>query len=113
MDDNHFMIGSVYEGRDDSVWTKDPYQKHILKIQRALCKNKLTPGSPPIKPIPVKAKLIIYLKKNNKYPNTTYSTECWMHDINRILLRYDKNLILKYSYNGKTYKPEERPFWYV
>ena len=106
--------------RDKSVWTKTPYEKRVLRLERGKHKERIHFHSVPRKSIPVKAKLIIYLKKNNKFPYTTYSTECMQHEIENILLNYySKNrktgynecLVTKYVYNGKTYAPDERPFW--
>lgn len=65
--------------------------------------------------IPIKANLIMYLKKNNKYPNTTYSIKCLQHEISNILNFYSNkqgSIVDKYVYNGKTYRSHERPFWY-
>lgn len=107
--------------RDLTVWTKSKNEKDILRSLRCSFKHKMYCNSTPQKVIPVKAKLIVQLKKNKKFPHTTYSIDCWMHEINNHLLRfyqqnnktgYNECLILKYVYNGKTYKPEERPFWF-
>lgn len=106
--------------KDPSVWTKTPYERRMLRSYRRIHKGKMHTGVAKIKPIPVRAKLIIQLKSNKKFPYSTYSTVCNMHEIGNILLRYrqwnkrtgfSESLVLKYSYNGRTYKPEERPFW--
>ncbi len=107
--------------RDKTVWTKTPNEKRILRNMRnSVRKEKIHFYTVPNKSIPVWDKLIIYLKKNKTFPNTTYSTKCWMHEIGDILSMYNQynkktdfydNLVVKYSYNGKTYKPEERPYW--
>lgn len=106
--------------KDPSVWTKTPYERRILKTLRHSCKDDMRFHSSQPKHIPVRAKLIIQLKSNKKFPKSTYSTECWMHEIGSILSKYyqrDKKtglseyLVVKYSYNGRTYKPTERPFW--
>lgn len=106
--------------RDKTVWTKTAYEKRLLRIERCKHKEKIHFHNSPCKSIPVKAKLIIYLKKNKKFFNTTYSTECWQHEIGNILLNYyvdnqktghNECLVLKYVYNGKTYDPDKRPFW--
>ena len=108
--------------RDKDVWTKTSYEKKSLKIERNKHKRTIHFHSIPQKSIPVKAKLIIYLKKNKKFPYTVYSTECMQHKIGDVLSNYySKNqktgynecLVSKYSYNGKTYLPSERPFWAV
>lgn len=105
--------------KDPSVWTKSKQEKKILKTLRCVHKGELHFGSIPIREIPVRAKLIIQLKKNKYFPHTTYSTICNMHKIGEILSYYNwdsKNqvpldIVAKYSFNGKTYKPNERPFW--
>lgn len=96
--------------RDPDVWTKTPKEKKALKSLRKLYKKKMYFHIAPPKHIPVYGTLIVQLKKNNKFPNTTYSMKCWQHEIGGILEYY--GTVAKYSYNGKTYKPEERPFWY-
>lgn len=107
--------------RDPSVWTKTPHEKKLLKSLRRMHKGHIHFHNIPRKNIPVKAKLIIQLKKNDKFPHTTYSTECWQHNIGDVLLNYSQTnnktkveecLVSKYTYNGKTYSPDERPFWY-
>lgn len=106
--------------RDSNVWTKTPYEKRILKAERCKHREKIHFNISPRKSIPVRAKLIIYLKSNKKFSNTVYSTECWQHEIGDILSNYyaknrktgyNEYLVSKYTYNGKTYSPEERPFW--
>lgn len=104
--------------RDPNVWCKSNYERKILKSLRRSSPS-LRCSSIPKKSIPVRAKLIIRLVKNDIYPNTTYSTECWMHEIGDIIQNYFRTtkvglkecLIDTYSYNGKTYRPHERPFW--
>lgn len=104
--------------RDKSVWTKTPNERRLLKTFSHLCKGDMHFHSCPVKHIPVRAKLIIKLKKNKEYPKTTYSTECWQHEIPNILSSYritvkgvDQSAVTKYSFNGKTYAPNEVPFW--
>lgn len=106
--------------RDKSVWTKTPNERRLLKTLRRGSKGRIHFHSVPEKSIPVRAKLIIYLKKNDRFPKTTYSTECWQHEIRGILLNYyqrnkktglNECLVSRYAYNGKTYGPNEKPFW--
>lgn len=106
--------------RDKSVWTKTPYERRLLKELRHSDKRDMRLHSFPGKHIPVRAKLIIQLKKNKKFSKTTYSTECWQHEISSILGKYywrnsktgyAESLVAKYVFNGKTYGPNERPFW--
>lgn len=102
--------------KDLSVWTKSKQEKKILKSLRF--KSKMHFGCPPRKTIPVKDKLIIQLKKNKQFPYTTYSIICYMHQIDSILDFFCQknnnakvNVVAKYTFNGKTYLPNERPFW--
>lgn len=111
------------EPRDESVWTKTPNEKRILRSVRV--KSGLRTSVIPKRSIPVRDKLIIYLEKNNAYPKTTISTECWQHEISDIISNYMiidrknskkdrtvyKNIVLKYSWNGKTYRNNELPVW--
>lgn len=106
--------------KDPNVWTKTNQERKLLRNLKRSHKEKIHIGSIPEKVIPVKAKLIIQLKRNNKFPNTTYSMICDMHKISNILnsfMQYDKqsktmiNLVAKYKYNGKEYSPNELPFW--
>lgn len=106
--------------RDPSVWTKTPAERRILKKLRHTHKGEdMHFHSAPRKSIRVRAKLIIQLYKNNKFDKTTYSTECWQHEIPDILSMYyvvDKpsgyaiNVVRKYVWNGKTYGPKDLPF---
>lgn len=110
----------ILNTKDTSIWSKtNQERKSLRKAKRNSVKN-MHFSIAPEKNIPVTAKLIIYLKKNNKYPNTTYSTICKMNRIGDIIDNYYSinkhtkvvtNLVSKYSYNGKTYSPKERPFW--
>ena len=110
----------ILSAKDTSIWSKTKQeQKNLPKAKHNSTKN-MHFSIPPEKSIPVVAKLIVYLKKNSKYPNTTYSTTCKMNKIGNIINNYYSinkhtkvitNLVSKYSYNGKTYNPKERPFW--
>ena len=111
--------------RDISVWTKTPNEKRILnKVKYSNFDGYF--HSVPRQIIPVRGKLIVYLSNNTVYPKTTYSIECWQHEIPRILSEYTvvdkkksnkdkivtKNVVLKYSWNDKTYKSiYDLPFW--
>lgn len=106
--------------RDPSVWTKSKQEKKILRTLRCSHKGKMHLGTSPRKVIPVRAKLIVQLKKNKRFPHTTYSTICGMHQIGDVLNffhQWDRqnkvmvNVVAKYTFNGKTYAPNERPFW--
>lgn len=104
--------------RDPNVWEKTPKEK--LQLRQARIKKRTHFGIAPRKSIPVRARLIIQLKKNKKFSKTTYSIVCWQHEIDRILAHFywwnkqtksAEDLVLKYVYNGRTYLPQERPFW--
>lgn len=101
--------------RDPSVWTKNAQEKKILQTLRCAHKGKMHLSVYPHKSIPVQDKLIIQLKKNKQFSNTTYSIVCHMHQIGDILNffrdRQNKLVVAKYTFNGKTYMPNERPFW--
>lgn len=106
--------------RDPSVWTKSKQEKKILRTLRCAHKGKMHFGTSPRKAIPVRAKLIVQLKKNKQFPYTTYSIICGMHQIGDVLNffhQWDRqnkmmiNVVAKYTFNGKTYAPNERPFW--
>lgn len=106
--------------RDPSVWSKSKQEKKILRTLRCAHKGKMHLGTPPRKVIPVRAKLIVQLKKNKRFPYTTYSIICGMHQIGDVLnffQQWDRqnrmmvSVVAKYTFNGKTYAPNERPFW--
>lgn len=106
--------------RDKSVWTKTPYEKRILRTVKHSVKGDLHFHTYPVKHTPVRGKLIIQLKKGHRFPKSTYSIECWVYEIGDILMKYYRTnrktgcsecIVSKYSFNGQTYRPDERPFW--
>ena len=106
--------------RDPSVWSKSKQEKKILRTLRCAHKGKMHLSTPPRKVIPIRAKLIVQLKKNKRFPYTTYSTICGMHQIGDVLNFFNQwdrknrmivSVVAKYTFNGKTYMPNERPFW--
>lgn len=107
--------------RDESVWTKTPYERRILKKMRHSCKSgDMHFHSVPKKVMRVRCKLVINLFKNKRFSKTTYSTECWQHEIPEILAKYhvtdrktgySTSIVRKYSWNGKIYNPSDLPFW--
>lgn len=110
----------MYEGRDSSVWSKTLSEKKSLeKAKSRASKEKLRTGVPPRRAIPVKSKLIVYLKKNNKFQNTTYSKICYQHEIPDILSFFSGeskskkivNFVTKYTWNGREYNSKDLPFW--
>jgi hypothetical protein len=111
--------------RDQTVWTKTPYEKRLIKQAKHRYKNYEFATSWGFKKpaIPCKAKLIIqiyknpgFLKKNgyNK-EHLTFSYVCGQSEIPYILSKFmegDKSLIRWYKYNDKYYKASELPFYY-
>ncbi|MGM9533064.1 hypothetical protein [Intestinibacter sp.] len=105
---------------DYSVFEKTDKEKEQLRTERAKHKEDMRTGTKPIPYIPIQAKLVVYLKKNNKFPNSTYSSICMQHEIfNKLGFFAEitksgniRNLVSKYSYNGKMYKSGEYPFWH-
>ncbi len=107
--------------RDESVWTKTDHERNLLRTLRHSYKGDSHFHTLPVKPIPVRDKLIIQLKKNKQFSKTTYSMECWQYEIGELLSKYntinrktglEESLVLKYSFNGKTYSVNERPYWF-
>ena len=107
--------------RDESVWTKTPRERQLLKKIRNTYKD-LDPHfhSVPPKRGTVRAKLIIQLKSNNVFSKSTYSFECLNTHISNVLekfkvidpvTRWLESVVVKYSYNGKTYAPNELPYY--
>lgn len=98
---------------------RTPKETQQLVTLRKVHKGRMHGGLSPKEVIPVKDKLIIQLKKNKRFPHTTYSIVCYQHDISQLINRYvvyDKNgnahnVVAKYVFNGKTYAPNELPFW--
>lgn len=106
--------------RDPSVWRKTPREREALKRVKTSWKHE--DGhfhTSPRKQGCVRAKLIVQLRKNKEFPNTTYSFVCLNTAIDSILGRFlginpktgfPETLVAKYTYNGKTYTPQERPW---
>lgn len=101
--------------RDPSVWTKTDKERKALRKMKHI---KLYNGHfivDPIKHPVVTAKLIVQLKKNNKFNKTTYSFICTDTSVANILRKFittsksgkSINWIAKYSYNGISYAPNE------
>lgn len=106
--------------RDPSVWTKTPYERKLLKSLRHMFKGDWRCSYAPKKSIPIRGKIVVQLVKNDDFEKTTYSSQCWMHEIGDILSQYigknkvtrvTENLVRWYSFNGRKYAPNERPFW--
>lgn len=96
------------------VWTKTPNEKRLLKEAKNRCTYKFVSGSPiRMKSIPVRAKLIVYT--DGSYGKSTYSFNCLQSDIQLILSKFrnaGKDAVKKYSWNGKSYRSTEVPFWH-
>lgn len=106
--------------RDENVWSKNAYERRIVSKVRHSSGTDMHFHTCPRKAIPVRCKLIVYLKKNKQFGKTTYSTECWQHEIPEILSKFQvinrkagtaTSVVMKYSWNGKTYQPNTLPFW--
>jgi hypothetical protein len=98
------------KGRDKSLWTKTEFERNALdKAKHRVKKYDMHFHTKPYEIIPVVAKLVVYLRKSNR-GKSTFSFECKQSSVKNILLKFGKTL-LKYSYNGKTYQPDELPFW--
>ena len=114
-------IRSPHYSIDYSAFEKTNKEKEQLKVEKAKHKEDMRTGTKPVPYIPIQAKLIVYLRKNNKFSNSTYSSNCMQHEIFNKLNFFTettktgniRNLVIKYSYNGKMHKPGEYPFWYV
>lgn len=105
--------------RDKSVWTKTPNERRLLKATRHTCKGDMHFHAAPAKRGTVRAKLIVQLKSNKYFSKSTYSYMCLNTVIDDILGKfrvnnpktgYSESIVAKYSYNGKTYALEERPY---
>lgn len=93
---------------------KTKEEKKALRKFRKKFKMKMKLNHYIRKVIPVVDKMIIYLKKNDIYPFTTYTRIINQDQIGDVIDMYNvngKNLVLKYEWNGQTYKAEERPYW--
>ena len=91
--------------RDPSVWTRTQKEREIL---RDCPRTRMSGGSAGSrKHIPVYMNLIVYVQGAAK---TTYSIKCWQTDIRRVISSFDAKVI-KYQWNGRTYQPNEVPFW--
>lgn len=99
--------------RDPDVWTKTNKERKLLnKLKYSWKKKDMHFWNIPEKRGTVTAKLIIQLKKNNKFDKTTYSFICRNSEIKNFLNNFTShnhktgkvhNYVAKYSYNGKTY----------
>lgn len=110
--------------RDPNVWTKTPKERKLWKkFRRVPAPNYNWPE--PVKTIDIPGTLVVYVKGGNfttgklnpktkkPIPKTTFSHKCIQSDIPYILGKYKtpKSEVLKYSWNGKTYSPDNLPFW--
>lgn len=106
--------------RDKSVWTKTPNERRLLRSVKYSHRNDdLHFHAAPAKRGTVRAKLIVQLKSNKVFSKSTHSFVCLNTAIDEILGKFkvtdhktgfSKSVVAKYSYNGKTYAPEERPY---
>lgn len=109
----------VLTPRNENLWIKTNAERKALRKAKSYSKGGEGHfHTPPFKCIPVKGKLVINLKKNNYYEKSTFSIECWQHEIPIILSHYTIkrnqdyiNVVSKYSFNGISYKVNTYPVW--
>lgn len=118
------------EPRDPSVWTKTDKEKSDVKRMRLRHKkDRMTGYVIHETPIPFYSTLIVHIKADISYATkknkdgspdrssikTTHSIQCGQSSIPSILTKFvnnkGENIVTKYRWNGKTYKPSELPFW--
>lgn len=105
--------------RDTSVWSKTPNERRLLRNVKHYREKDGHFHSAPPKRSTVRAKLIIQLKANKIFPKSTYSFLCLDTNVEETLGKFRVanqktgkmiSLVTKYSYNGISYGPEERPY---
>lgn len=106
--------------RDKSVWSKTPNERRLLsQVKHSMRKDDMHFHATPAKRGTVRAKLIVQLKANKVFPKSTYSQECLNTHISDILGKfkvtdprsgYSESVVAKYSFNGRTYAPNEVPY---
>lgn len=116
--------------RDPNVWTKTLEEKAKARVARNTIKACFSSNISKNKYVPFYGDLIVYIKPSSKYytvdaksgkkfNKTTFSHKCNQSDIPFILSKYFEldprinlriSLVVKYSWNGKTYSPRELPF---
>ena len=110
--------------RDPNVWTKTPKERKLWKKFRRVPAPNYN-WSEPVKIIDIPGTLVVYVKGGNfttgklnpktkkPIPKTTFSHKCIQSNIPYILGKYKtpKSEVLKYSWNGKMYSPDNLPFW--
>lgn len=106
--------------RDKSVWSKTQNEHRILKdIKYSAKKEDMHFHTIPPKRATICSKLIVYLEPNKVFPKSTYSQECFNTHINDVLgkfrvfdskVKLTRSVVVKYSFNGRTYGPDELPY---
>lgn len=115
IDDDAWMVAEglrppTRQPRDPSVWSKTPAEREQVRKLKHL-EYRITRGSTGGKRhIPVYLKLIVQVRGLEK---ATFSLKCWQNDIPDVLSRFRSRggEIIKYQWNGRTYQPNEVPFW--
>lgn len=99
--------------RDLSVWTKTKAEKDKLKQAKRRDKTEFATrwSSQPKHSCPLVSKMIFHVIPTAKGEKTTLSISSTLYDIPRILKQYKDVMFETYSWNGKTYKRSELPFW--
>lgn len=119
----HLRQPSV-QPRDERVWVKTDKERRLWRKHRRFPAPAYN-WPAPAKSIPIPGTLIVYVRGGNfttgklnpktkkPIPKTTFSHKCMQSDIAFILGKYktDKSQVIKYSWNGKTYDPDNLPFW--
>lgn len=102
--------------RDKSVWSKTSSEKIALRMAKARDNSKFTTrwGSKG-RSVSVVSKLTFHVVPTKElplgtFPKTTYSFNCTLSSIQRILSGFG-NAVQQYYWNGKTYTTAELPFW--
>lgn len=96
--------------RDPSMWTKTLAERERIRELKHIKYHIARSCIDGRKYIPIYLKLIVQVRGLEK---TTYSLKCWQADIPSVLSRFKERggEIIKYQWNGKTYAPNEVPFW--
>lgn len=99
--------------RDPSVWTKTKVEKNRLKQLKRRDKTGFTTrwSSRSKHSCSLVSKMIFHVIPTAKGEKSTLSISSTLYDIPRILKQYKDVMFETYSWNGKTYKRNELPFW--
>ena len=108
--------------RDPSVWSKTPNERRILRNMIMMCGGKIKGWHCPAFPqkeSTVKAKIVVQLKKNKIFDQTTYSKVVGNREIDNVLSQFvvwnprtqkNESMVKSYTFNGTQYNANERPW---